>query len=149
MYNEKIMKYKKIIILLCSLLFFLTALTFYLNRVIFPQLIKKIAVQQIETALKRKVEIGTIHFNWFRGIIIDKIKIYEKDSPEAVFAQADQVSFGFILIPGFQHYKIIIPFIHVRSPSVHLIRTASDVWNFSDMQSAPSSCCGEPKSPSH
>lgn len=139
MYNGKIMKYKKVIILLCSLLFFLTALTFYLNRVIFPQLIKKIAVQQIETTLKRKADIGSIHFNWFRGIIIDKLKIYEKDSPEVVFAQADQVSFGFILIPGFRHYKIIIPFIHVRSPSVHLIRTARDVWNFSDMPSAPSS----------
>jgi len=137
------MKYKRILILLCSLLFFLTALTFYLNRVIFPQLIKKIAVQQIEKALKRKAEIGTIHFNWFRGIIIDKIKIYEKDSSELVFAQAEQVSFGFILIPGFKHYRISIPFIHVRSPAVHLVRTATDAWNFSDIPSTPSTAGGE------
>ena len=76
---KNLMRYKKALIIICAILFFLTALTFYLNRVIFPRLIKKIAIEHIEEALKRKVEIGTIHFNWVRGIIIDKIKIYEKD----------------------------------------------------------------------
>jgi len=131
------MKYKKALIIFCAVLFFLAALTSYLNRIIFPRLIKKIAIERIEEALKRKVEIGSIHFNWVRGFIIDKIKIYEKDSPNAVFAQADQVSFGIIFFPGFKHYKITIPFINVRSPSVHLIRTAKDTWNFSDMYVPP------------
>jgi len=131
------MKYKKFLLVLCSVLFFLGALTFYLNRVIFPQLIKKIAIERIEETLKRKVEIGTIHFNWVRGFIIDKIKIYEKDSPDAVFAQADQVSFGVIFFPGVKHYRITIPFIDVRSPSVHLIRTGPNTWNFSDMYAPP------------
>ncbi|MBF0504759.1 MAG: hypothetical protein HQL14_06625 [Candidatus Omnitrophica bacterium] len=143
------MKYKKFLILLGSLLFFLAALTFYLNRVIFPQWVKKIAAEQIEKALKRKVEIDTIHFNWVRGIIIDRIKIYEKDSAQAVFAQAQQVSFGFILIPSFKHYKITIPFIHVLSPSVHLIRNTVDSWNFSDMlPPPPSTAQGSPPKPS-
>src|ERR1700690_1684700 len=84
--------YQKLIIILCVVIFFLTALTVYLNRILFPQLIKKIAIERIEQALKRKVEIGNIHFNWVRGFIIDKIKIYEKDSANTVFAQADQVS---------------------------------------------------------
>ena len=131
------MKFKKALILLCAVLFFLTALTFYLNRVIFPQLIKKIAIERIEEALKRKVEIGNIHFNWFKGFIIDKIKVYEKGSADAVFAQADQVSFGILFFPGFKHYRITIPFINVRSPSVHLIRTDENTWNFSDMYSPP------------
>ncbi len=131
------MKYKKTIIILCAVLFFLTALTSYLNRVIFPRLIKKIAIERIEEALKRKVEINSIHFNWVRGFIIDKIKIYEKAPNDAVFAQADQVSFGIIFFPGFKHYRITIPFINVRSPSVHLIRTGKDTWNFSDMYAPP------------
>src|SRR5208283_1158423 len=109
------MRYKKALIVLCAVLFFLTALTSYLNRVIFPRLIKKIAVERIEEALQRKVEIGSIHFNWVRGIIIDKIRIYENGSNDAVFAQADQVSFGIIFFPGFKHYRITVPFIHVRS----------------------------------
>jgi hypothetical protein len=131
------MRYKKALIILCAVLFFLTALTSYLNRVIFPRLIKKIAIERIEEVLKRKVEIGGIHFNWVRGFIIDKIRIYEKLPNDAVFAQADQVSFGIIFFPGFKHYRITIPFIHVRSPSVHLIRTAKDTWNFSDMYPPP------------
>jgi AsmA-like C-terminal region len=136
-YNENIMKYKKVLIVLCAVLFFLTALTTYLNRVIFPRLIKKFAVERIEEALKRKVEIGSIHFNWVRGIIIDKFKVYEKDSNDAVFAQADQVSFGIIFFPGSKRTRITIPFINVRSPSVRLIRTGIDIWNFSDISAPP------------
>jgi hypothetical protein len=132
------MKYKRILIILCAVLFFLAALTSYLNRIIFPQLIKKIAIERIEEILKRKVEIGSIRFNWVRGFVIDKIKIYEKDPADAIFAQADQVSFGIILFPGFKHYRITIPYINVRSPSVHLIRAAEDTWNFSDMLASPS-----------
>ena len=78
-----------------------------------------------------------MHFNWIRGFIIDKIKIYEKDKTDAVFAQADQVSFGVLFFPGFKHYRITIPFINVRSPSVHLVRTAQNTWNFSDMYAPP------------
>jgi hypothetical protein len=129
------MKYKKILIILCAVLFFLAALTSYVNRVVFPRLIKKIAIERIEEVLKRKVEIGSIHFNWVKGLIINKIKVYDKDSNEAVFAQADQVSFGIIIFPGFKHYRITIPYINVRSPSAHLIRTGADTWNFSDMYS--------------
>src|SRR5271154_3537798 len=121
MYNKRVMKYKKLIIVFCAVLFFLAALTFYLNRVIFPQLVKKIVIERIEETIKRKVEIDSIHFNWVKGFIIDKIKIYDKDSSDAVLAQADQVSFGIIFFPGFKHYRITIPFINVNSPSIHLI----------------------------
>lgn len=133
MYNEILMKYKKVLIILCAVLFFLAALTSYINRIIFPRLIKKIAIQRIENALNRKVEIESIRFNWIKGFIIDKIKIHEKTTPDTIFAQADQVSFGLILFPGFKHYRITIPYINVSSPSVHLIRTGDNTWNFSDM----------------
>ena len=139
------MKYKKIIIVLCAVLFFLSALTSYLNRILFPQLIKKIAIERIEEALKRRVEIGSIHFNWIKGFIIDKIKIYEKDPANAVFAQADQVSFGIIFFPGFKHYRLTIPFINVHSPSVHLIRTGENTWNFSDMNTSSPAPAGPSK----
>ena len=131
------MRFKKILIILLSILFFLTALTFYLNHVIFPRLIKKIAVERIEEVLKRKVEIGSMHFNWIRGFVVDRIKIYDKNPSGEVFAQAQQVSFGVLFFPGIKHYRMTIPYINVRSPSVHLIRTGADTWNFSDMLPAP------------
>ncbi|MDE2027696.1 MAG: DUF748 domain-containing protein, partial [Candidatus Omnitrophica bacterium] len=124
---------KKLLIIIASLVFFLAALTIYLNRVVFPQVIKNVAVQRLEEVLKRRVEIGSIHFNWFRGFIIDKIKIHEKSSPQDIFVQADQVSFGVLVFPGLKHFRISIPYINVRSPSVHLVRTGVDTWNFSDM----------------
>ena len=142
------MKYRKILVVFLSILFFLTALTIYLNRVVFPRLIKKIAVERIEEVLKRKVEIGSIHFNWIRGFVVDKIKIYDKNPSGTVFAQAQQVSFGILFFPGLKHYRITIPYITVLSPSVHFIRTAADTWNFSDIlpaSSAPAAGAAAPK----
>ena len=115
------MKHKKLILILSSVVFFLAALTFYLNRVVFPQMIKKIAIEQAEHFLNRKVEIGAIHFNWIKGFVVDKIKIYQKDSTETVFAQVERLSFGIIFIPGLKHHKITIPFINLyRSEDTRL-----------------------------
>jgi len=141
------MKLKKLLIISCVVIFFITAMTSYLNRVIFPQLVKKIAVERIQDTLKRKVEIGSIHFNWVKGFIIDKIKIYEKDSPDIVFAQAEQVSFGILFFPGFKHYRITIPFINVLSPSVHLLKNSAGQWNFSDMSPGTSSASTSTSNP--
>ena len=130
------MKYKRLIIIICAVLFFVAALTTYINRVVFPQLIKKVAIERMEGVLKRKVEIGSIRFSWVRGFIVDKIKIYEKGSDQIVFAQAQQVNFGVLLFPG-KRYRITIPYINVRSVSVHLIRISDNTWNFSDIYASP------------
>jgi len=122
----------------------MAALTTYINRVVFPRLIKKIAVERLENSLKRKVEMGSIRFSWVKGFIIDRIKIYEKGSSNSVFAQADQVSFGIIFFPGFKHPRITIPFITIRSPSVNLIRTTDTSWNFSDILASQTQTPPEP-----
>ncbi len=131
------MKKNKIIFIVLGVIFFLGALTFYLNRVFFPVALKNIVVTQAEAFLQRKVEIGSLHFNWVKGFIADKIKVYQKDSGQS-FIQAERLSFGIIFIPGFKQHKITIPFINVESPSAHLIRHA-DAWNFSDLLNAPAS----------
>ena len=141
------MNYKKFLLIIGSVLFFLAALTFYLNQVIFPGLIKKITIERIEETIKRKIEIGSIHFNWVKGFIIDKIKIYEKEPGDLVFAQADQVSFGILFFPGFKHSRITIPYINVRSPSVHLVRTAANTWNFSDLYTPSPAPTAQPAVP--
>ncbi len=127
-------KYKLWIILLC-VVFFLTALTIYLNRVVFPVALKQTAITQAETFLKRKVEIGSLRFNWVKGFIIDNIKVYQKDSTQ-IFVQAEQLSFGVVFIPGFKQHQINIPFMNITNPSAHLVRTG-DQWNFSDLLVAP------------
>jgi hypothetical protein len=136
------MKHKWIIITL-SIFFFLTALTFYLNRVIFPKVIKKIAIEQAENFLKRKVEIESLHFNWLKGVVVNKLKIYQNDSTD-VFIQAEKVSIGVIFIPGIKQHKLIFPSITVQSPSAHLIRQGNDQWNFSDLLAPPPSTDNKP-----
>jgi hypothetical protein len=135
-YNGYIMKKFRILIIILGIAFFLGALTVYLNRVVFPVALKKIVITQAESFLKRKVEIGSLHFNWVKGFIADKIKVSQKDS-DLSFIQAERVSFGIIFIPGFKEHKITIPFINIEAPSAHLVRTAG-VWNFDDLLNAAS-----------
>jgi len=125
------------IIISLSVIFFLTALTFYINRVIFPTVVKKIAVEQAQAFLKRKVEIESVRFNWLHGVVISRLKIYQKDSSQDILAQAEKVSIGVIFIPGFKQHKVILPFINVESPSLHLIRQKDQSWNFSDLLVPP------------
>ncbi|MBF0490538.1 MAG: DUF748 domain-containing protein, partial [Candidatus Omnitrophica bacterium] len=140
------MKHKWIIITL-SVIFFLTALTFYANRILLPTVVKKIAIEQAQNFLKRKVEIESLHFNWIKGVIINKIKVYQKDSTTDVLVQAEKVSMGIIFIPGVKHHKLVLPYINVESPFIHLIHQADNTWNFSDLLMLPAPKSDDKPSP--
>jgi len=131
------LKHKKLIIIVVSVVFFLTALTFYANKVLFPTIVKKIALEQAQNFLKRKVEIESIHFNWVRGIIVDKVVIYQKNAPTQVFAQFERLSMAVIFVPGFKEQTLSFPSITIEKPSIHLIRTGETTWNFSDLLEQP------------
>lgn len=126
----------KVVVILLVVAFFLTALTIYLNRVVFPAQLKNFVTTKAEEFLKRKVEIGSLRFNWVRGFVVEQVKVYQKDSDQ-VFVQAQRISAGVIFIPGFKEQQLTIPFINIEQPSAHLVRTSADVWNFSDLLAAP------------
>ncbi len=127
------MKHKRGLIICLSILLFLTGLTFYLNRVLFPVQIKNLIVENATKALGRQVEIGALHFNWVKGFVVDGIKVSQKDDPQSTFIQAKRVSFGVIFIPGLKKHKISVPFINIEEPAVHLIHGAQNSWNFDDL----------------
>ncbi|MDO8675695.1 MAG: AsmA-like C-terminal region-containing protein [Candidatus Omnitrophota bacterium] len=131
------MKWQKPLIIIAAVVFFLTALTVYVNRVILPVQAKKFVTSQAEAFLKRKVEFEALHFNWVKGFIVEKLKVYQKGSQDQVFLQADRLSFGLIVIPGAKQYKVTIPFINLEHPFVHIIRRGVDEWNFSDLLAPP------------
>ena len=116
-----------------AIVFFLGCLTYYANRVFLPSFVKKIAVEGAQKFLNRKVEIESLHFNWIRGIVVNKIKIYQKDSSTTVLLQAEKLSSGIVFIPGFKKHTLIFPNIKIESPSVHLIHETDNQWNFSDL----------------
>jgi hypothetical protein len=138
------MKWQKPLIIIAAVVFFLTALTVYVNRVILPVQAKKFVTSQAEAFLKRKVEFQALHFNWVRGFVIEKLKVYQKGSQDQVFLQVERLSFGLIVIPGTKQYKIAIPLISLEHPSVHIIRQGPEEWNFSDLLAAPSAKAGGP-----
>jgi len=138
------MKWRKPLIIIAAAVFFLTALTVYVNRVILPVQAKKFVTSQAEAFFKRKVEFEALHFNWVKGFIVEKLKVYQKGSQDQVFLQVERLSFGLMVIPGTKQYKITIPFINLEHPFAHIIRRGPDEWNFSDLLAAPSAKAGGP-----
>ncbi len=139
------MKHRWIIISL-SVIFFLTALTFWANRIYFPTVIHKIAIEEAQKFLKRKIEIESLRFNWLKGVVLNNVKVYQKESSTEVLVEAEKVSIGLIFIPGFKQHTLILPFINIQSPSLHLIHQANGQWNFSDLLS-PAATANEKPSP--
>jgi hypothetical protein len=125
------------IIVIVSIVVLLTTLTIYVNRVLLPVQIKKIAITQAKNFLKRNVEIGSLHFNWVKGLIVDDIRIYQVDSTD-IFFQAERISMGIIFIPGFKEHTLTIPFVDILKPQVKLSRREAQDWNFSDLLVPPS-----------
>ncbi len=126
------MKWQKPLLIILAVVFFITALTIYVNRVLLPVQAKKLIQSQAESFLKRKVEFETLHFSWVKGFIVEKLKIYQKNSPD-VFLQVERLSCGVIFIPGFKQHRLTIPFINFEHPSVQLVREGPNTWNFSDL----------------
>ncbi len=137
------MRKRSILIVVVSIVFFLTAITLYVNRVVLPVQIRKLAIVQAENFLKRKVEIGTLHFNWVKGLRVDGLKIYQKDSDQ-VFFQAQTIFLSIVWIPGFKQQRITIPSIDLVQPSVHLIHFTDNEWNFTDLLARPASINDQP-----
>ncbi len=114
----------------------ITGLTIFINRVILPVQIKNIAITQAKNFLKRNVEIGNLRFSWVKGLMVDDVRIYQKDSTE-LFFQSRRISVGIIFIPGFKQHQLTIPFVDVLEPEVHLSRQKTQEWNFSDLLTPP------------
>ncbi len=131
------------IIVVLGLVLLITAGTVYVNRVVLPVQIKNIAITQAKSFLKRNVEIGNLHFSWVKGLILEDIKVYQKDSSE-IFFQTKRVAVGIIFIPGFKEHQLTIPFVNILEPDVRLIRKGPQEWNFSDLLAAPTNDSDKP-----
>ncbi len=129
------MRHKWITISL-AIVFLLGCLTYYANRVLLPTFVKNLAIENAQKFLHRKVEIESLHFNWLRGVMVNRIKIYQKDSTTNIFFQAERISSAIVFIPGIKKHSLVFPNVKIESPSGHLIHQADNQWNFSDLLNA-------------
>jgi hypothetical protein len=110
---------KLLLIFLCALVLFIAILTIYLNVVFFPVKFKAIALQRLKNQTGKDIRIEDIRYNFFRGIVINKLLINETAQGHLIIS-ADEVSFNFLILPFLRERKIIIPAVRIKNPKVNL-----------------------------
>jgi hypothetical protein len=129
---------KKIILIIAIIAVFITAGLYYVNKVLLPVQIKGMIIKSAEEQLGRKVTFDALSYNPIKGAVITNLSIYSKDKPDEIFIHVAEAS-AQVLIPPLLQKKIIIPAVHINSPSIKLIRFDENLWNWSDLVKPPAS----------
>lgn len=122
----------RIILLLLSFVFFIGAVTFYINRVTIPKDLKKIILKESRQFLGRPVHLKDLSFNPITGFTLEGITILEKDSTE-IFTSVDRVRVHLLYWPLLRQQKVIISSLELKGISLNLIHYSPGEWNFSDL----------------
>jgi len=116
---------KKILITLAVILFIGASGVIYLNKVFLPQKIKNLLVDGLQQATGTKVELGSLEFNIFKGLVMKDLRFY--DGPEKIVT-VRECSLTFLVLPVFKK-TLIIPNVHLSYPHVLLERNPDNTFN--------------------
>ncbi len=108
-------------------------LYFYIQNIFLPVQFKRFVIARAQEYLQRNVTIDEIRFSPLSGFVVRNVTVYQKDVPERVFLQADEVTFHVLLAPVFQKKIILIPSMRLSGPFIQIIREGANQWNFSDL----------------
>src|SRR3989338_5873350 len=111
-------------ILLISLIFVLlcAGTLFYLNSVFLPKKIKSLIVENLQELTGKKVNLGSLQFSLFKGLILGNLDIYEG---ERQLVNIKEASCTFLILPLLQK-KIIIPKVRVKQAVILLVRKSDN-----------------------
>jgi len=124
---------KVILIALAALLISITLATYFINEVILPTKIKSLVVLTLENQTRKRVSLGDLRFNIFKGLVFKDLVI--ADSQGVVFS-VRQATCSIFILPIFKK-QIIIPGVTLKSPYLFLERFAGNQFNISDFFKPP------------
>lgn len=128
--NKGIPFLRKIVLLFILLAIFGGAGLWYINEYILPTKGKTIFTEILIKATGRKVTVGGIYYNPFRGITIRDLVISDEDRYARNFLEIKKMYFNVLYLPLFKEKKIIIPLIKIDSPKIALTIDDHNKWNF-------------------
>ena len=95
--------------------------------------VKDIAVEKISEAINRDVKIESVSFNIFSGIELKGLTISNRPGyAKKPFVSADAIALRYAFWPLFKR-QVIIKEIRLVKPEILIEKSASGVFNFSDM----------------
>lgn len=119
---------KKIIIILVILILAISAGAFYLNRVFLPKKIKALIVEGLEESTGKKVILGSVTFNIFKGLVLRNLIIYDGN---VAILNSKEASAALLIWPVFKK-QIIVPALKINSPDLFIERRPDGSVNILD-----------------
>jgi uncharacterized protein involved in outer membrane biogenesis len=120
--------WQKLIIGCVTVVLFLAGFTAF----ILPGIVRSQAVKQLEATTGRKVSIDKVSINPFTLVVkVDKFRMLEKEGgiPFASFSSA-RMNFS---IRSLVNFAPVVTDAQLTAPYVHIVRTAANTFNFSDL----------------
>jgi len=120
---------RRIIIISTILLLALLGASIYVNRVVLSPKVKELIVKSLEEATGKKVVLGSVRFNIFRGIILKDLIVY--DGNRAII-NSKSASCVFLIHPLLKK-ELVIPSVRFDSPELYLERRPDGSVNIMDL----------------
>ncbi len=134
---------KKIVTILIIVFVIISAILAYLNQVVLPVKVKAMIVRALEDATQKKVALGSIKINIFKGLVLRDLKITDESHQILTLKEA---SCGFFILPFKK--QIIIPSIKLQSLVLSVRRSKDNSFNilepFDNRRVLPSSLAKKP-----
>ncbi len=116
---------KKIAITLTSIALFICFALVYVNWVLLPTKISSLIVKSLEDYTGKKVILGSVSLNPFKGLVLRDLIIYDHNT---AILNSKEASFLFLVQPVFKK-QIIIPSITIESPHLFVERSSDNTVN--------------------
>lgn len=107
------------------------AFALFIKFYITPERVKEFVIPAAESSLGRKVEIGDISINVFKGIGLKEFAVKEADGKKD-FVKCRDLVLKFKLFP-LLHKKVIIDELKLVSPEIRIYRSRDGKYNFEDI----------------
>ncbi|MFH0772670.1 MAG: AsmA-like C-terminal region-containing protein [Candidatus Omnitrophota bacterium] len=125
---------------LYKLFFSLTILTgicalaiWYINKDILPIKGRAFVIKYLTEATGREVNLESLCYNPFRGIILKNITVFDDPKYNRPFLSIKRLYLNFQYLPILKENKFIIPLIKVDSPKLILTIDGENKWNFESL----------------
>ncbi|MBN2831307.1 MAG: AsmA family protein [Candidatus Omnitrophica bacterium] len=120
---------KIIIIVLLFLVLISTAGIIYLNNVFLPETAKSLIIRSIEDTTNKKVTLGSVRINIFKGIVLKDLVIYDNEAQILNVKEASCIFWFWGLIQK----KIVIPRVNFNSALVFVERRKDSSFNLTEL----------------
>ncbi|MFH0877060.1 MAG: AsmA-like C-terminal region-containing protein [Candidatus Omnitrophota bacterium] len=124
---------KKRIILLILLVLFISTVVglYYFAKNVLPRLAREKITTELAKVTQSKVILGDIKFSLLRGLVFEKIVVFDKDDVQKELCSVTEASANFLILPFFKEKKIVIPTLSIDGASLMLVRQKDNTFNLS------------------